>query len=253
MSMAPGWYPDPYSPEGYLRWWDGQRWTAHSVTPTELAERARQAAAPAPAPYGAPPAQSPPSQYPPRHGAYGVPAAPYALAGWGRRFGAFVLDQLLLAVITVPLIVVVLWPILVDFFDALPTDGSLPPESVIIDFQQRIIGKSLVLNLVTAVVSAAYYIPQYASFGRTLGHRVAGIRVRSRHEDRRPTGGEAVRRWLAFLGITTFVSVLWLLLDGLWPLWDKPYAQALHDKFAGTVVVPASAPLPGPVPPGPGT
>jgi uncharacterized RDD family membrane protein YckC len=27
------------------------------------------------------------------------------------------------------------------------------------------------------------------------------------------------------------------LLDGLWPLWDKPYRQALHDKAMKTIVV----------------
>ena len=26
-------------------------------------------------------------------------------------------------------------------------------------------------------------------------------------------------------------------LDGLWQLWDQPYRQCLHDKFAQTVVV----------------
>ena len=26
-------------------------------------------------------------------------------------------------------------------------------------------------------------------------------------------------------------------IDGLWQLWDQPYRQCLHDKWAGTVVV----------------
>ena len=30
---------------------------------------------------------------------------------------------------------------------------------------------------------------------------------------------------------------LFTYLDGLWQLWDKPYLQTLHDKFAQTVVV----------------
>ena len=28
--VQPGWYPDPYS-TGYLRWWDGGQWTAHTA------------------------------------------------------------------------------------------------------------------------------------------------------------------------------------------------------------------------------
>ena len=34
-------------------------------------------------------------------------------------------------------------------------------------------------------------------------------------------------------GLIPFFSYV----DGLWQLWDKPYLQTLHDKFAQTVVV----------------
>jgi len=39
-------------------------------------------------------------------------------------------------------------------------------------------------------------------------------------------------------GQIPFVGVLWVLLDGLWPLWD-PQRQALHDKVVNSVVVDA--------------
>ena len=30
MNAPPGWYPDPKAEQSMLRWWDGQRWTAHA-------------------------------------------------------------------------------------------------------------------------------------------------------------------------------------------------------------------------------
>src|SRR5690242_11872041 len=78
MSHPPGWYADPQSPPGYapgVRWWDGQQWTdlAHpAIGPTEP---------------GGP--TSP------------VPTTPDGepLAGWGIRFGAYVIDAILVSIV----------------------------------------------------------------------------------------------------------------------------------------------------------
>ena len=49
------------------------------------------------------------------------------------------------------------------------------------------------------------------------------------------------RMWLAFFALVMFVVGAFVpffnLIDVLWLLWDKPYRQCLHDKFAKTVVV----------------
>ena len=34
------------------------------------------------------------------------------------------------------------------------------------------------------------------------------------------------------------IGFVFVLIDCLWPLWDKPWQQAIHDKAAKTVVVP---------------
>lgn len=214
MSMVPGWYPDPFSPDGFLRWWDGERWTSHSTTPQALAQAPSAAAA---------------------------AASAYPLASWGRRFGGFVVDQLLLGVVLAPLVLWLLWPAFVDLWDAMPADGSFPAQSVIADFQSEVTERTVSITVTTLVVSALYYVPQYALWARTVGHRVVGVRLRSREQDSPPTWGASVLRWLMFLGIASVAGALWLVVDGLWPLWDKPYAQALHDKVAGTVVVPRTS------------
>jgi len=50
----------------------------------------------------------------------------------------------------------------------------------------------------------------------------------------------AFKRYLVQHVATFFVPGLnWI--DGLWQLWDKPYRQCLHDKFAETLVIKLNA------------
>lgn len=213
MSMVAGWYPDPFSSAGYLRWWDGAAWTSRTMLPG--------VDAPVPAPAATP----------------GRPGD-VVLASWGTRFVAFVVDLLLLGLLCAPVFVVVLWPILDKFLAAIPTDGTAPPESVILDLQQGVLGASLTLTVVWVVLSFAYFVPQHARAGRTVGKRLVGIRVRAFDTDRLPTWREAIMRWVVFAAGSALAGGFFLLLDGLWPLWDRPWQQALHDKVARTLVVP---------------
>ena len=84
-----------------------------------------------------------------------------------------------------------------------------------------------------------YFVPQNVWYGRTIGKRALGIRIRMLAEDRNPRWGEATIRYLVFGIGSAFAGGIFVLVDCLWPLWDKPWAQALHDKAAKTVVVPA--------------
>ena len=45
-------------------------------------------------------------------------------------------------------------------------------------------------------------------------------------------------RWGVFEACSIVLAGLPLLVDCLWPLWDRPWQQALHDKAAKTIVVP---------------
>ena len=56
------------------------------------------------------------------------------------------------------------------------------------------------------------------------------------HPARALTRQMAFKRYLVQHVATILVPGLnWI--DGLWQLWDKPYRQCLHDKFAETVVI----------------
>jgi uncharacterized RDD family membrane protein YckC len=73
--------------------------------------------------------------------------------------------------------------------------------------------------------------------GTTWGKRVMKIRIVPLDDSTVPvTRGMLVRRWLVWYVLGAFVPFFrWI--DGLWQLWDQPYKQCLHDKWAATVVI----------------
>jgi uncharacterized RDD family membrane protein YckC len=260
MSMAPGWYPDPFS-SGYLRWWDGQRWTPQTVlsqphsqtdpSPTAPgAPAAPSAPWPPPASPGYPtyPSYPPAPGFPPAGGypGYGAPAggplvAPFPLASWGSRVGARLIDTLIIGVVVLPIALAMLWPPLRDFVHSLPSNGQAPSAQALTDFDRQMISRILLVSLVSVVVGFAYEVPQLVAYGRTLGKRALGIRVRPLAEDRLPSWKEATIRWAVSAAGSLVGGGLFTLLDDLFPLWDKPWQQAIHDKAAKTIVVPTSS------------
>jgi uncharacterized RDD family membrane protein YckC len=73
-----------------------------------------------------------------------------------------------------------------------------------------------------------------AVWGATPGKRLCGLRVMRLLTGQPASFGRILFRHVlhAFM-----VIPLLFLLTHLWPLWDKPYRQTLHDKWAHTVVV----------------
>jgi uncharacterized RDD family membrane protein YckC len=132
----------------------------------------------------------------------------------------------------------VLWTPLHDFINSLPKDGTAPSTQAMADFEARIVGRALLVSFVSLVLQLAYEVPQLVRYGRTVGKRVAGIRVRPLAEDRLPTLKEAMIRWAVAAAGNFVGGGLFILLDDLFPLWDKPWKQTIHDKAAKTVVVP---------------
>ncbi len=249
MSMQPGWYPDPFSSGGYVRWWDGQRWGPSQTAPADapaadLAPGAPAPAAPAPPIAPPPPQWGDPSGAPPAYGgpAYGAPpgqqVAPFPLASWGQRAVAKIIDIVLETLILLPFTVWLLWPAIRDFSDSLPADGSLPSDEVLLQFQTEVLGLSLTLTLISTAITFLYEVPQTALWGRTVGMRILGIRIRPLAADLPLTWTQATIRWGTYAAGALIAGALWTLIDYLWPLWDKPWRQALHDKTAKTVVVP---------------
>lgn len=70
--------------------------------------------------------------------------------------------------------------------------------------------------------------------GQTPGKMLTGVRVRTDGGGERLSYGRAFARYLIVVVLGWFV--LPVILDFLWPLWDRKN-QALHDKVAGSVVL----------------
>jgi uncharacterized RDD family membrane protein YckC len=227
-----GWYPDPSPPQPgqppLLRYWDGWRWTEH-VQPLPYPV--------APPPYAAPGPTTPD----------GAP-----LSGWWRRVGAYLLDSVIVgvvsSVVTIPL-QIRLWEDMNDLmlrFEEQTTSSATPPDfgrffREYLDMLLPLITWSAIAGF---VVWAVYSSLMLRFKGATLGKMAVGIAVRLRERPGQLPWSAILVRLLVQQGVmlTAVVPVLYLALswfpylDGLWPLWDKK-RQALHDKAARTNVV----------------
>ncbi len=241
-SMPAGWYPDPFSSGGYVRWWDGERWgQSTALEPGQ---------APPPAPSGSRRplgrSQQASSGDTPDQGqsAYQTGAQAFGelafdgtyLASYGQRALAFLLDVIIQSVVLVPLIVWLEGPLYADLSAALDANGGQLTQTMFDSLVKQAQQNSLSLTIATLLVTGIYVIPQVALYGRTLGKRVVGLRVRSLAGAGDVTWRQSIVRWSVVAVGWSICSVL-LVVDFLWPLWDKPARQALHDKGARTIVV----------------
>jgi uncharacterized RDD family membrane protein YckC len=175
----------------------------------------------------------------------------YRLAGLGARFMARFVD--ILAVLGLNIVVngyfvyqfVKLnrsyWQELSHRFSTgQSTAGVEPPE--------RSSTLLVIVLFLAAALWFAYEVPAHANTGQTLGKRLFGIKV-MRMESDEPLGfRRSIRRW-NIMGLATIawpcygLGFVLQFVDAIWPTFDRPMHQALHDKSAVTVVVQA-APAP---------
>jgi len=180
-----------------------------------------------------------------------VPAPPlptpggHPLAGQGDRLLAKLLDGVVLIVPNLILLVLGMVPVAVLVVRAGPNEN--PTEDwtfwlvYLAGFQAALIGMIGVLYL--------YEVVYQHRTGQTVGKRVMRLRAVSLPDGNPPDRRQYRRRWAAENAILLIeaVPVLGLLiasvvgpyayLNVLWCLWDKPYRQCLHDKYARTTVV----------------
>jgi len=138
------------------------------------------------------------------------------LASWGRRLAALLVDVIVLVVaISVALVAA-----------GMPAD----------ELRDRVEnGETLLVIVLFLIPEAIYYTWMVGSRSQTVGKMAFGIKIVDA-ESRAPIGYlRAFRRWLSTAAMR---ALFWIpaIVDHLWPLRD-PKNQALHDKFARSVVV----------------
>ena len=155
------------------------------------------------------------------------------LADFGSRLLAYILDGLIVGgaamVVALPVFFIV-------FFSMLDTTAEAPETGAFIG---RILLLEVGLLAVLLVGHYFYYVEMIYRSGQTVGKKVAKVRVVPIDPSVRMTRGIAAKRFLAHIVAGTVIP-FFSYLDGFWQLWDKPYLQTLHDKFAQTVVVKVS-------------
>ncbi|MBB6170596.1 putative RDD family membrane protein YckC [Nocardiopsis mwathae] len=195
----------------------------------------------APGGYGAPPPPPPGQQpYGPATQAPLVHGLP--LAEWWQRLVARIIDTI---IVVVPFFIIAF---IIGIFYAITLIGEGAT-----DFEVGTgddLGLTIVLSLIFLAIALAYEGTMLRYYGRTLGKMALSLRVVPLDTPRDPGGslppGTAVVRalvwygpssllgWIPFLGV---LANLFPIVNGLWPLWDRPNRQSINDKVAKTVVV----------------
>jgi uncharacterized RDD family membrane protein YckC len=183
--------------------------------------------------------------------ALGVKTTPdgVPLASYGQRVGAYLIDMLILAVLTT--LAGWYWiSQLVSWYTAWlsnlmdEAERGVQPAINQADLTNEIYGYVLALSLVSLVVTVVYQVAFLTWRGATPGKMALGIAVRLREQPGNPSVLVALKRQIIFIGSSLLsllpgvgvVGSLLIILNLLWPLWDDK-RQALHDKIAATNVV----------------
>ncbi|MET8120166.1 RDD family protein [Micromonospora sp. NPDC005189] len=206
--------------------------------------------------YAVPPQYAPPGYAPPYW--YAGPPRPVGplpptlspagqpLASFGDRLLAWLIDTALASAVSLvlfmPVFFILWWRMFTEMTRTTP-DGTFvepDPGTFLIEFFLPI----MLLQLGVLVLMLGFYWLYHVEYlkrgGQTLGKKVMKLRVVPLDPTHRLDRAMAGRRWLVQYLAGSLVPG-GSYLDGFWQLWDKPWQQCLHDKFAGTVVVKVSS------------
>jgi uncharacterized RDD family membrane protein YckC len=168
-----------------------------------------------------------------------IPRPPvFEPASWGKRFGAYIIDNILLGI---PLGVLVFNGVTAELRSRMPYLVDPVTGQTDAGAMQELMGRMIALQvqwtLLFILVASVYYIVMHALRGQTFGKMAFDIKVVN--PDYSSIGlGRAFKRALIYpiASVIPLVGSAIGLLNGLWPIWDER-KQSLGDKFAKTLVV----------------
>ncbi len=169
------------------------------------------------------------------------------LASWGRRLGAWLIDGVILVILTY-IGARVFVPSYLDtvqqFLDAAGAQDQAAMNAMV----SQLTSESAKAGLLSWVITAVYCIAFWTTTAQTPGKMAVGISVRRAGQPGPLDLLTSVRRRLIsivqILPVVGGIYFLIFLIDYLWPLWDDK-RQSLHDKVAQTQVVMGKQPKAG--------
>ncbi|MFC7330557.1 RDD family protein [Marinactinospora rubrisoli] len=166
---------------------------------------------------------------------------PGRLAEWWQRLVARIIDTVIVGIPYVIVLAVVLFAFANTAAGEYGTEtyGAQPTGDL--GLGARVLGA-----VIGFLIAIAYEALMLAAYGRTVGKMVMRLQVMPiiGPAPRLPASTALLRALTWYLpAFLNWIPVIgWLIglipiLNGLWPLWDKPNRQSFNDKLAGTVVV----------------
>jgi uncharacterized RDD family membrane protein YckC len=172
------------------------------------------------------------------------PAPGYAYAGFWRRFWAFLLDGLILAVpawlIALPIFLNAVPQATLDalgrgMYNVDPTTGRFIVDQAAYTAYFAALNSLLPLALGVTVILGLLQMVYFAFFwsrrGASLGQLALGVQIRNERDGGRISFGRGCLRYLG-----TLVSIYVLYIGLIWAAFDAR-KQGWHDKIAGTVAI----------------
>jgi uncharacterized RDD family membrane protein YckC len=116
-------------------------------------------------------------------------------------------------------------------------------------------GGLIVSALISAAISAGYFVYTWTSMRGTVGMKMLGMQIGNAGDGKTLTMDQAVRRWLVIAAPGILSQVVWVVpaigalialfafgwfIYLLWTTYSSPTKQGFHDKFANTMVVKAT-------------
>lgn len=235
-----GWYPDPAlatSSETGERYWDGTTWTQHTRT----------------------------SQTPQTDPATGLVPSPTGAeyATWLQRGAGYIIDGLLFAPLYIALAVLFIInlindPAFIQLMEDVSANNALTANDLTLEQQTDILNAMrdsaqplIIWYFLILLLTALYWIISIATWGRTIGGAIMGIRAVDRNGNT-PSYGASIIRYGVIFGFTLLMTIAQfipvagsllgmaasalLLVCFLSMLWS-PSRQAWQDKAAGTYVI----------------
>lgn len=157
------------------------------------------------------------------------PAPGVQFAGHAARIGAYVLDAILVGIVTTVLLLVVMIPLFGTLIGVAGSDGEI--DSGELGAVGASVGFFILGVVVIGVFSLLYFPFFWARGGATPGMKVAGIRVVNDRDGSRIGWGPALLRLVGFWisGAVFYIGFVWILVDARRRGW--------HDLLAGTCVI----------------